>query len=95
MPENGYIVHMDTAGIGSVCASLGAGRMKKEDVIDSSAGIVLRKKTGDYAEKGDVIAVLYANNDSLFESAGQRFLSSLKFGNEKTEFKPLVLNTVE
>ena len=69
--------------------------MKKEDVIDSSAGIVLRKKTGDYAEKGDVIAVLYANNDSLFESAGQRFLSSLKFGNEKTEFKPLVLNTVE
>ncbi len=95
MPENGYIVHMDTAGIGSVCASLGAGRMKKEDVIDSSAGIVLRKKTGDYAEKGDVIAVLYANNDSLFESAGQRFLSSLKFGNEKNEFKPLVLNTVE
>ncbi|MBR3819284.1 MAG: thymidine phosphorylase [Clostridia bacterium] len=95
MPENGYIVHMDTAGIGSVCASLGAGRMKKEDVIDSSAGIVLRKKTGDHAEKGDVIAVLYANNDSLFESAGQRFLSSLKFGNEKTEFKPLVLNTVE
>ncbi len=95
MPENGYIVHMDTEGIGSVCVSLGAGRMKKEDVIDSSAGIVLLKKTGDYVNKGDVIATLYANDDSLFEKAEEQFLSSLTFGKERPETKPFIINTVE
>lgn len=95
MPENGYIIHMDTAGIGSVCVSLGAGRMKKEDAIDSSAGIILHKKTGDYAEKGDVIAVLYSNDDSLIEKAEEQFLLSLTIGKDKPEIKPLIIKTVE
>ncbi len=95
MPENGYIVHMDTAGIGSVCVSLGAGRMKKEDDIDFSAGIVLRKKTGDYAGKGEIIASLYANNESLLELAEKQFFSSIQIGNVKPDIKPLVLDVVE
>lgn len=95
MPENGYIVHTDTAGIGSVCVSLGAGRMKKDDVIDCSAGIVLHKKTGDYAEKGDIIASLYANDNLMFEAAEKQFLSSLEIGKEKPAVNPLVLNIVE
>ncbi len=95
MPENGYIFHMDTAGIGSVCVSLGAGRMKKEDKIDFSAGIILHKKTGDYAEKGDVVAVLYANDESVFEKASEQFMSSLTFGKEKPDLKPLIIKTVE
>ena len=35
---------------------------KKDDVIDSTAGMILHKKTGDYVKKGEIIAVLYANN---------------------------------
>ena len=95
MPESGYIVHTDTAGIGSVCVSLGAGRMKKDDVIDCSAGIVLHKKTGDYAEKGDIIASLYANDNLMFEAAEKQFLSSLEIGKEKPAVNPLVMNIVE
>ncbi len=95
MPENGYIVHMDAAGIGSTCVSLGAGRMKKEDVIDFSAGIVLHKKTGDYVTKGNVIASLFANDDSMIKSAEKQFLSSLKFGKEMPDAKSLVLGIVE
>ena len=95
MPESGYIVHTDTAGIGSVCVSLGAGRMKKEDGIDHAAGIVLHKKTGDYAEKGEIIAALYAEYNFVFEKASEQFLSSLKIGKEKPVTKPLILKTVE
>lgn len=95
MPESGYITNMDTAGIGSVCVSLGAGRMKKEDDIDFSAGIVLRKKTGDYAEKGEVIAVLYASDETLFEIAEDRYLSSVQIGNIKPTTKPLIIDVVE
>ncbi len=95
MPENGYITHMDTAGIGSVCVALGAGRQKKEDVVDSSAGIVLHKKTGDYAEKGEIIAVLYSSDESLFGNAEQQFVSALTIGNERPCSKPILLKTVE
>lgn len=95
MPEDGYITHMDTYGIGSVCVSLGAGRMRKEDDIDPSAGIILHKKTGDYLKKGEVIASLYANNNSLFEKASEQFISSLSFGNDKPCVKPLIIKTVE
>lgn len=95
MPESGYIKHMDTAGIGSVCVALGAGRMRKEDLIDPSAGIVLKKKTGDYAERGEIIAVLYASDESLFVNASDKFISSLKIGIDKPYFKPLLLKIIE
>ena len=45
--ETGFITHMDTEGIGVASVMLGAGRNKKEDTIDYSAGILLEKKYGD------------------------------------------------
>ena len=92
---DGYISSTDTEGIGSVCVLLGAGRMKKEDSIDSSAGIVLNKKTGDYVKKGEVLATLYASDESLFEAAAKRFAESLVFGDTETERESILLDVVE
>ncbi len=93
--ESGYISHMDAEGIGSVCVALGAGRMRKEDSIDPTAGIILRKKTGDYAEKGDVIATLCAADEALFAAAFERFTQSVEFSSEKPVLNPLLLGVVE
>ena len=35
---------------------LGAGRIKKDDIIDTQAGILLCKKKSDYVKKGEKIA---------------------------------------
>ena len=43
-----------------------AGRNTKEDELDFSAGIILKAKTGDKVNKGETIAVLYANDSSKF-----------------------------
>ena len=93
--KSGYISHMDAEGIGSVCVALGAGRMRKEDFIDPSAGIILHKKTGDYAEKGDVVATLYASDNSLFVAANEKFIGSVDFSPEKPELNPLLLGVIE
>lgn len=93
--ENGYISHTDAEGIGSVCVALGAGRMRKEDSIDPTAGIILRKKTGDYAEKGEVIATLYAADEALFAAACEKFTKSVGFSAEKPALNPLLLGVVE
>ena len=43
--KEGYITKMDTQEIGKISGMLGAGREKKEDKIDYSAGISIIKKT--------------------------------------------------
>ena len=50
--ESGYIKKMDTEEIGLISVLLGAGRTKKEDRIDFSAGSIINKKTGDFFKLG-------------------------------------------
>ena len=93
--ESGYVAAMDTEGVGSVCVALGAGRQKKEDSIDPSAGIILEKKTGDYVEKGDLLATLYCSDDALFIAAEKQFRKSVTFSAAKSDRIPLLLEIVE
>lgn len=86
----GYIVGTDAEGIGIASMLLKAGRSSKEDVIDPLAGICLKKKYGEYVEKGDVLAVLYASEESLFAAAEERFRKSCLFGSQKPEAKKLI-----
>ncbi len=93
--SDGYIAHMDTEGIGSVCVTLGAGRMKKEDSIDPTAGIILRKKTGDYVKTGDVTASLYCSDESKFADAVLQFEKSVTLSDAKIETSPILIDIIE
>ena len=88
--ETGFITHMDTEGIGVASVMLGAGRNKKEDTIDYSAGILLEKKYGDSVREGDTIAVLYASLEELFGPAVEKFLASCTLGKQMPEPEPLI-----
>lgn len=59
---SGYIERLDARKIGEVSCALGAGRVKKEDQIDKTVGIRLLKKQGEYVEKGETLAIVYAND---------------------------------
>ena len=50
--RDGYISRTDSERVGIASVILGAGREKKGDPIDPSAGIILKKKTGDSVSKG-------------------------------------------
>ena len=88
--ETGFITHMDTEGIGVASVMLGAGRDKKEDTIDYSAGILLEKKYGDSVREGETIAVLYASHEELFGPAVEKFLASCILGKQMPEPEPLI-----
>ena len=92
--NTGYISRMDTEGIGIASCMLGAGRISKESDIDYSAGIVLKKKLGDYVNQGDILAYMYADKESLFEEAEQKFVNSLAFSDTRVDKAPLVLARV-
>ncbi len=80
-PKAGYITRIDALGIGLSAMKLGAGRAELTDPIDHTAGIVLRKKVGDYVEEGDVLALAYTNKEEVAEvlrDIGGCFLYSKK-----------------
>ncbi|MBR6229712.1 MAG: pyrimidine-nucleoside phosphorylase, partial [Eubacterium sp.] len=68
--EEGYISYIDTEGFGTAAGMLGAGRAKKDDRLDFSAGIVMKKKYGDYVSEGETVAVLYASDKDKLSAAG-------------------------
>lgn len=88
--SSGYITHMDTEGIGAASVMLGAGRNRKEDAIDYSAGIVLKKKRGDAVKTGETMAVLCAGNEALFNQAEGKFLASCAIGEQRPAHQELV-----
>lgn len=89
-PYDGYITFMDTKECGIASCILGAGRETKEDIIDYSAGIILKKKTGDRIKKGDVLAVLYSNKEEKIQPAEEQFLKALNVEDAKPEVQKLV-----
>ena len=89
-PRDGYITFMDTRECGVASCILGAGRETKEDRIDYTAGIVLKKKTGDRIQKGDVLAVLYGNKEEKMEPAAEHFLKAVTIKEEAPELQKLI-----
>lgn len=88
--RSGYIYSMDTEELGIASSILGAGREKKEDAIDYSAGIMIGAKTGDRVEKGDVLAVLYTNKEEQLSTAEEIYRNAVKIAAEKPDPEPLI-----
>lgn len=64
----GWIAKIEAEEIGKAAMVLGAGRATKEDKIDHSVGIILKKKVGDYVEVGETLAVIQHNDKNLDSS---------------------------
>ena len=60
--KSGIITSLPAEEIGKLSVFLGAGRMRKEDSIDYTAGIELNKKILDKVNPGEVIATIHTNN---------------------------------
>ena len=88
--RDGWITHMDTESVGITSVLLGAGRSRKEDVIDPAAGILLKKKYGEQVQAGDVLAVLLASDENLFPDAAEKLKQAYVIGEEAPEAKKLI-----
>ncbi len=92
--ESGYIGGMNAEKIGSASVLLGAGRVSKEDKIDMSAGIVLVKKTGEYVEKGDVVAKLYTSDEKRLPDAEKMFFDAITYSDTEPQKGTLIYKTL-
>jgi len=90
----GFISELNALDIGLASVKLGAGRETKDSIIDFGAGIILKKKIGDYVKKEEVLAILYSNNSSNFTKAEEFMEKAYTFSKEKPLHKPLILKTM-
>ncbi len=92
--NDGWVKSIDVLELGITARDLGAGRLKKEDVIDPAVGLVLYKRVGDKISKGELIADIHASSAKSAEEGAARLLGSLEIVEEETEKKPLILGFV-
>ena len=64
---DGYVEAVDALEIGIGCLELGAGRLRKEDVVDPGAGLVIEAAVGARVRPGDRLATVHAAGADLIE----------------------------
>ena len=87
---SGYLSKIDAEGVGIASMLLGAGRVTKDDEIDFLAGIEITAKYSDHINKGDTLAILYASDASLFDSACARLDTSFELSDTKPNENALI-----
>lgn len=92
--RTGYISNIDALKIGMASSILGAGRVHKEDSIDLLAGVSLQVQSGDYIEKGDVLAELYSSSQSSFDEALGYAKGAFRIGKLQPERDEIVMGSV-
>lgn len=76
--KTGTVKEIDAEKIGELACYLGAGRIKKEDKIDQSVGIILNKKIGDNVQEQDFLAYICANDKKKLIEAEDKLLKIYK-----------------
>lgn len=93
--EDGYVQAMASEQIGKAAMMLGAGRMTKDSSIDLAAGIILRKKIGDYVRKGECLAELHWNDETIDPAPiKQMTANAYQLGSAQAAPPPLILAIV-
>ncbi|MCI7145470.1 MAG: pyrimidine-nucleoside phosphorylase [Clostridiales bacterium] len=88
--DNGYIEEIDALKIGMASQHTGAGREKKEDVIDKCAGILLTRKRGDEVKTGDELCRVFAGTQEKLEQASAICREAFEIGENKPSGRELI-----
>ncbi len=86
---SGVVSSIDCAQIGRAAGVLGAGRERKEDIIDPAVGLTVLKKLGDQVNEGEPLALIHANDTEQVPVATEMIQEAYTLG-EPTSIPPLI-----
>ncbi len=93
-PRRGFVTALDALLVGRAAVALGAGRDKKDDRVDLSAGIILLKKPLDAVAAGEPVMELRFNDASRLAAALALATQAIVIGDQPPAEQPLVLGWV-
>lgn len=88
-PRAGFIHEVNAMVVGETAVLLGAGRSKKDDVIDLAVGISVLVKVGDHVEKGQPLLIIHAHDEKTMAEAYSNLGQAVRI--EATKHNPLPL----
>ena len=89
----GYISQINAEEIGKLALYLGAGRIRKEDDIDYTAGIILNKKVGEKVQKGEKLASIYTNKE-ICNEAIEKLRKIIKISEQIVEKQKTIIEVI-
>lgn len=92
--ESGFVSAIDPREIGWAALLLGAGRLRKDELIDPAVGIVLNKKLGDAVFQGETLAVLHVNSEENLSEVVKRVEGAFVISAERPELPPLIYDLI-
>ena len=93
-PRGGYVSAINAEDIGIASNMIGAGRDKKEDLIDPAVGIILEVKTGEKVDAGSVLCRLYYTKEDRVEEAAEMVEDAFSLSPQKPDERELILEVV-
>ena len=88
--RSGVLAAVDAEAVGRAAASIGAGRLRKEDAIDLAVGIDFVVRIGDAVEDDTVVARVLAADDDAAAQAGDALVAALEWSDDAVDAPPLI-----
>ena len=93
--KEGYINKIDASKIGKIACYLGAGRIKKEDKIDYTVGIILDKKVSEKVKEKEIIGYIYTNDEEKSKKALEQIEKIIEIDNVKPKKLDTILKIIK
>jgi pyrimidine-nucleoside phosphorylase len=93
-PRAGYVMRLGAIQVGLAALHLGAGRRTKDDEIDHSVGVVLRRKRGDEVGAGELLAEVHARDEASATEAVREVLEAYEVGDEGPPTRSILLDVL-
>jgi pyrimidine-nucleoside phosphorylase len=90
----GVVGAIDAQEIGLAALALGAGRAKKEDVIDPAVGMELLRKVGESVGRGEPVVALHHRESRGLAEARKRVERAYRIDDESPPKRPLVIEVM-
>jgi pyrimidine-nucleoside phosphorylase len=92
--RTGYVQRIGAVAVGEAALGLGAGRVRKDDVIDHAVGIVCLAKRGDRVGAGEPLAEVHASDEDSADRAAAEIEAAYRLGPDEPEPRPIVLEVL-
>ena len=93
-PRRGFISRVEPRTIGRGIAALGGGRTTMEDMLDLSVGFVITARPGDWVERGEALATVFARDRAGVASGCATLSTAITLADEADIPLPLVSHRV-
>jgi pyrimidine-nucleoside phosphorylase len=92
--SDGHVEAIDALEVGLSAIELGAGRIRKEEKVDPSAGFVIEASVGARVRAGDPLVTVHARSRDLVDRVTPRIRAAWKLSDREVQRPPHILARV-